>query len=155
MLNVYTGPLSNSSHPVVKRTLTVYLWLKLRISSCALNNKFVLSSFIMYINYYPVKETCAGRLILCLSSDDGSFCSWLKRLLFGSWQVLPVEVGVGGAAAGSMAGPLHLASGGLPPLLLHLSSGLELRSHLQHHVDAGTTHLLLLWLWSAQFLQPG
>ncbi|XP_044033642.1 membrane progestin receptor gamma-B isoform X5 [Siniperca chuatsi] len=66
-----------------------------------------------------------------------------------------METSDGGADSDSMAGLLHLASGDLPALLLHLSAGIELCSHLQHHVSAGTPHLLLLRLWCPQFLQPG
>lgn len=72
-----------------------------------------------------------------------------------SWQVLPMETSDGGADSDSMAGLLHLASADLPALLLHLSAGIELCSHLQQHVSAGTPHLLLLRLWRPQFLQPG
>lgn len=68
-----------------------------------------------------------------------------------SWQVLPVETS-GGADSDSMAGLLHLASAHLPALLLHLSAGVELCSHLQQHVSAGAPHLLLLRLWRPQFL---
>lgn len=60
------------------------------------------------------------------------------------WQVLSLETGDGGADAAGMAGLLHLASAGLPPYLLHLSVGFQLRSHFQHHVTAGASHLLLL-----------
>lgn len=54
-----------------------------------------------------------------------------------------METSNGGADAESVAGLLHLAHGDLPVHLLHLSTGVELRSHLQHHVSAGTPHLLL------------
>lgn len=72
-----------------------------------------------------------------------------------SGQVLPLEASDSGADSDSMAGLLHLASGGLPAVLLRLSAGIELRSHLQQHVTPGTPHLLLLRLRRPQSLQPG
>lgn len=71
------------------------------------------------------------------------------------WQVLPVETGDSDLDADGVAGFFHVASGGLPVLLLRLSTRIQLRAHLQYHVCEGTPHLLLLWLCSTQFLQPG
>lgn len=59
------------------------------------------------------------------------------------FQVLPMEISVGGPDSDSMAGLLHVASAHVPALLLHLSAGIQLRSHLQQHVGTGTPHLLL------------
>lgn len=70
-------------------------------------------------------------------------------------QVLPVETGVGGPDAVGVAGLVHLAPGDLPALVLHLPAGVQLRSHVQHHVGAGATHLLLFRLRRPQLLQPG
>ena len=66
-----------------------------------------------------------------------------------------METSDSGVDADSVAGPLHLAPGDLPALVLHLPAGIQLRSHLQQHVGAGTPHLLLLRLRGPQFLQPG
>lgn len=54
-----------------------------------------------------------------------------------------METSDSGANTDCMAGCLHLASGDRPALLLHVSAGVELCSHLQQHVGAGTPHLLL------------
>ncbi|XP_019722943.1 membrane progestin receptor gamma-B isoform X3 [Hippocampus comes] len=54
-----------------------------------------------------------------------------------------------------VAAPLHLASGGLNHFQLHISIGIKLCSHLQQHVGAGATHVLLFGLRSHKSLQPG
>lgn len=54
-----------------------------------------------------------------------------------------METSDSGAYTDCMAGLLHLASGDPPALLLHVSAGVELCSHIQQHVRAGASHLLL------------
>ncbi len=57
-------------------------------------------------------------------------------------------------SAGWLAGSFHLALAGVPFVMLCVPIRFQLCSYLQYHVREGQAHLLLLWLWSTQLLQP-
>lgn len=57
-------------------------------------------------------------------------------------------------SAGWLAGSFHLALAGVPFVMLCVPTRFQLCSYLQYHVREGQAHLLLLWLWSTQLLQP-
>lgn len=69
-------------------------------------------------------------------------------------KVFPMETADSSAGAGRLAGSLHLALAGVPAVMLCVPTRFQLCSYLQYNVRTGQAHLLLLWLWSTQLLQP-
>jgi len=69
-------------------------------------------------------------------------------------KVFLMETADGSAGAGWLEGSIHLALAGVPAVMLCVPTRFQLCSYLQYHVRTGQAHLLLLWLWSTQLLQP-